>query len=175
MGTKNVLIGRTESMRSTWGAGATAGLIAGLGMGLILHLGANVMSFIGALYGWPTVTGGWIVHLLNSILIALGFTFLVSRAAISERIRSVGMYIVSGIIYASAVGLVTAGVMLPATMHLRGTQTVPDPIFPLPAAIGTALVIISVAVAHLLYGILLGATYGLINIDTPPTDTTHPT
>lgn len=38
-------------------------------MGVILHTGANIMPFIGALYGWPTVIG-------------LVFTLIVYAAAV---------------------------------------------------------------------------------------------
>lgn len=165
MTTNDPVLGRTESVRATWGAGLAAGLVGGLGMGVILHLGANVMTFVGALYGWPTVTGGWVVHLVNSVLIAMLFTAIVSRPAVAERVDGLWTYVVGGVAYASAVGLVTAGVMLPVAMNLRGVHAVPDPVVPLSGSLGTALVVLSVAVAHIVYGVLLGATYGAVNAD----------
>jgi hypothetical protein len=168
MSTSDVEFGRTEPVRATWGAGLAAGVVGGLGMGLVLHFGANVMTFVGALYGWPTVTGGWVLHLLNSVVIALLFTAVVSRPAVAERIDALWTDVVGGVVYASAVGLVTAGVMLPVAMNLRGVRTVPDPVVPLSGPLGTALVVLSVAVAHLVYGVLLGATYGAVNADRTP-------
>lgn len=151
-----------ESFRYTWGAGVAGGLIGGLGMGLILHAGANIMPFIGALYGWPTVIGGWAAHLVNSVLIGLVFTLIISRPVIRQQITTIPDYVVAGIVYAAAVGLVTSGVMLPIAMNALGRQAFPEPLLPLPGVIGGILIVLSVGVAHVIYGILLGATYGAI-------------
>lgn len=151
------------SEQYTWLAGIAGGLVGGLGMGVILHAGANMMPFIGALYGWPTVIGGWIGHLINSVLIGLVFTLIVSRPLIRSEMTTITGSIVVGIVYAAAVGLVTTGVMLPISMNLIGVQTLPSAIVPLPGMIGGVLVVLSVAVAHLVYGLLLGAIYGLVH------------
>jgi hypothetical protein len=153
-----------ESLQYTWAAGIAGGFVGGIGMGLILHLGANMMPLIGALYGWPTVIGGWLGHVVNSVLIGLLFTLLVSRPVVRQQMTTMFGCVVSGIVYAAAVGLVTTGVMLPISMNTLGRRTIPDPILPLPGIIGGALVVLSVGVAHLVYGLLLGATYGVIHI-----------
>lgn len=165
MGTTDVILERSASVRTPWGAGVAAGLVAGIGMGLVLHLGANAMALVGALYGWPTVTGGWVVHLANSVLIALLFTAVVSRPAVAERVEATWQYVVGGVAYATAVGLVTAGVMLPVTMNLRGTRTLPEPLLPVSGGLGIAIVVTSVAVAHIVYGVILGAVYGTVTAD----------
>ena len=175
MGTTDVVLERTARVRTTWGAGVAAGLVAGLGMGAVLHVGANAMALVGALYGWPTATGGWVVHLANSVLIALLFTVVVSRRAVADRVEAVWQYVVGGVVYATAVGLVTAGVMLPAAMNLRGTRTIPEPILPVSGGLGVAVVVTSVAVAHLVYGVLLGAIYGAANVDREPERRAAPT
>ena len=165
MTTSDALLGSNESVRAPWGAGVAAGTVGGVGMGLGLHFGANVMTFVGALYAWLTVIGGWIVHLVNSVLIALLSTAVVSRPAVAERVDALWTYVVCGVLYASAVGLVTAGVMLPVAMNPRGARTVPDPGVPLSDLLGTALIVLSVSVAHVVYGVLLGATYGAVHAD----------
>jgi len=159
-----VTVPRMESLQYTWAAGIAGGLVGGIGMGLILHLGANMMPLVGALYGWPTVIGGWLGHVVNSVLIGLLFTLLVSRPVVRQQMTTMFGCVVSGIVYAAAVGLVTTGVMLPISMNILGRRTIPDPILPLPGIIGGALVVLSVGVAHLVYGLLLGATYGVIHI-----------
>lgn len=174
MGTTDVVLERTASVRTTWGAGVAGGLVAGLGMGIVLHVGANAMALIGSLYGWPTVTGGWVVHLVNSVAIALLFTAVVSRPAVADRVEDVWQYVVGGVAYATAVGLVTAGVMLPVTMNLTGTRTLPETILPVSGGLGIAVVVTSVAVAHLVYGVLLGAVYGAANVDRAPEPVTAP-
>lgn len=152
-----------ESLRDTWGAGLAGGLVGGVGMGLILHAGANMMPFIGAIYGWPTVVGGWVVHLVNSVLIGLLFTALMSRSIVRRQMTTVPDCTACGVVYAGAVGLVTTGLMVPASMNAIGTRSLPEPLLPLSGIAGGVLVVLSVAVAHLVYGLLLGATYGTIH------------
>lgn len=152
-----------EALWYTWGAGVAGGLIGGVGMGIILHAGANVMLFIGALYGWPTVLGGWVAHIANSVLIGLVFALLVSRSIIRQETPTTLEYVIDGIIYAAVVGLVTTGVMLPITVNLLDREPFPEPLLPLPGIVGGMLVVLSVGVAHVVYGVLLGATYGAIH------------
>lgn len=160
MGTDAIGYDRGEQFDHGWSAGALGGLVGGVGMGAILHAGANVMPLIGALYGWPTVLGGWAAHLANSVLIGLLFTAIVSRRRIREHVETTAGYALTGVVYASAVGIVTAGVMLPVTMTLLGIRTLPEPILPLPSPFGVIVVVLSVGVAHVVYGLLLGTTYG---------------
>lgn len=152
--------GQVESHGHAWTGGAVGGLIGGVGMGVLLHAGANVMPLIGALYGWPTVVGGWVVHLANSLLIGLLFAAVVSRPVVRSHVDTVSGVTVVGVVYAAAVGIVTAGVMLPVTMNIRGVETLPDPVLPLSRPFGVIVVVMSIGVAHVVYGLLLGATYG---------------
>lgn len=166
MPTETVTIESAETYPYRWAAGVAGGLVGGVGMGIVLHAGANVMPFIGALYGWPTTTGGWVAHLVHSVLIGLVFALIVSRPVIREQMTTVSEFVVAGIVYAAAVGLVTSGVMLPVAMNLLGTISLPESLLPLPGVVGGVLVVLSVGVAHLVYGVLLGATYGRIHSST---------
>ena len=149
--------------RNALGAGVVGGLVGGVGMGIVLHAGSNMMPLVGALYGWPTVVGGWAAHLAHSVLIGVGFAILASRPALSRQTTDVGGCVAVGIAYAAAVGLVTGGLMLPVSLNAIGTRTLPEPLLPLPGALGGILVVISVGVAHVVYGVLLGATYGYVH------------
>lgn len=151
-----------ESFRSAWGAGVAGGFAGGVGMGILLHGGANLMPFVGALYGWPTVVGGWLAHLVNSVLLGVLFAVLLSRSFFREQASSVTGCVVAGVLYAAGVALVTSGVMLPLTMNLLGTSSFPDSGLPLPGVVGGVLVVTSVGVAHVVYGVVLGATYGVV-------------
>lgn len=152
------------TLTNTWGAGLTGGLVGGIGMGVILHFGANVMPLIGALYGQPTVFGGWIAHLLNSVLIGLLFVVITAHPLVRDQLISVPTWAIAGMVYSAAVGLATGGIMLPIAMNLFGTITLPEPLVPLPGIIGGVLVIVSISVAHLVYGLLLGSTYGFLAV-----------
>lgn len=152
-----------DSFSDTWGAGIVGGTIGGVAMGLVLHGGANMMPLIGALYGWPTVLGGWIGHLINSALLGLLFALLVSRWQLHDRISGAVEWAIYGILYATAVGLVTGGIMLPITINLMGANALPEPVVPLSGFVGGLLVAFSAGVAHLVYGALLGTIYGYIH------------
>lgn len=160
---ETVTVPGAGSLWETWGAGVVGGLVGGVGMGLLLHVGANMMPFVGAIYGWPSVVGGWAVHLVNSVLIGLLFTALMSRSIVRRQMTTVTDCTVCGVVYSGAVGLVTAGLMVPASMNALGTRSFPEPLLPLPGLVGGVLVVLSVGVAHLVYGLLLGATYGTIH------------
>ncbi len=155
--------GWVAALEYTWGAGVVGGIVGGLGMGVLLHAGANIMPFVGALYGWPTVVGGWVAHLANSVLIGLLFVALVSRPVVREQMTTVPGSVAAGVLYSAAVGLVTSGIMLPIAMNVLGTETLPQPLVPVPGVVGGALVVISVGVAHVVYGALLGATYCVVH------------
>ena len=151
------------SFTDTWGAGIAGGLIGGIAMGIVLHAGANMMPSIGALYGWPTVLGGWVGHLANSVVLGLVFAMIVSRWNMDDRTSSVAEWAFYGILYAAAIGLVTGGIMIPITVNLLGIGALPESGLPLSGLAGGLLVAFSVGVAHLVYGVLLGISYGRIH------------
>ncbi len=128
-------------------------------MGSILHTGSNLMPLIGALYGKPTVMGGWVTHLLNSAVIGVLFAIILTRPSIRDRIDTVTEYLIAGILYATFVGIVTAGIMLPITMNATRAQHLPEPAIAITGVIGEILIVISVGVAHLAYGFVLGVVF----------------
>lgn len=144
------------------GAGVAGGLVGGVGMGLVLHAGSNAMPLIGALYGWPSVGGGWVAHLANSAVIGLLFAALVTRPVLRRQTASIPGSVTLGIAYGAGVGLVTGGLMLPVSLRLLGTRVFPETILPLPDAVGGLVALLSFGVAHLVYGLLLGATFGYV-------------
>lgn len=156
-------LGSTGATRNALGAGVAGGLLGGLGMGVVLHAGSNMMPLVGALYGEPTVLGGWVAHVGHSVLIGLLFAALASRPALKAQTTTVGGCAVVGIAYAAAVGLATGGFMLPISLNAIGTQTFPEPLLPIPGVLGGILVVISVGIAHLVYGLLLGAAFGFVH------------
>ncbi|MBV0900667.1 hypothetical protein [Haloarcula salina] len=147
-----------------WVAGGASGLVAGVGMGVVFHAGANLMPFVGALYGWPTVVGGWVVHLVNSVLAGLLFAFVVTRPVFHSQVESVGESVAAGVVFAAAIGLLSTGLLLPVSMSALGVQSFPEPLVPLPGMLGSLIVVASVGVAHLVYGLLLGWTYAAVRV-----------
>lgn len=132
----------------TWGGAAAGGLIAGVGMGLIMHFVMNAMPLIGALYGQPTIAGGWIAHLLHSVVFALIFGLIITRTSLREYdiLGIIGL----GALYGIVLEFVAAGVVLPIWANAVGAAELPVP-FLIPIGF----------VTHLVYGVLLGAIFGI--------------
>lgn len=149
---------RSNTIESKWQAGVAAGLVAGVGMGVVLHLGADVMSFIGALYGHESVLWGWLAHLLNSVVFAVAFVAVISRVLPATYKGTVLEFVMLGLGFGAAVGVVTGGVLLPLWMGAVGASSLPAPLVPV-AGLDELAAGVFFGVAHLVYGALLGGTY----------------
>lgn len=138
-------------MRSTqlWGGAAAGGLVAGVGMGLLMHFVMNAMPLVGALYGQPTVAAGWLAHLFHSVVFALLFAGVITRTSFREYgvLGIIGL----GAVYGIILEFVAAGVVLPVWANAVGAAALPLP-FLLPIGFLT----------HLVYGVLLGAVFGVV-------------
>lgn len=132
-----------------WADGIVSGLIAGIGMGLIMHYIMNAMPLIGALYGQPSVMAGWIAHLFHSIVFGLIFAAVITQPRFDKYgiLGIVGL----GAVYGLILEFVAAGVVLPLWANTIGAAMLPVP-FLIPIGF----------VTHLVYGILLGAAMGVL-------------
>lgn len=146
----------------TWGGAVVAGLVAGVGMGLVVQFGAGTMALVGALYGLPTVFAGWVAHLFHGVVFALAFAALVSRLLADEYTESAAEIVGLGVGYGAALGVFTGGFLLPLGLHAMGASTLPVPLLPIPGLVGELTFPLVLAVAHLVYGALLGAVYAAI-------------
>lgn len=91
------------------------------------------------------------------------FVLIVAHWKLDEQTSSIAGWAFYGALYATAIGLGTGGALIPITVNLMGAETIPEPLLPLPAPIGGLLVAVSVGVAHLVYGVLLGTIYGRVH------------
>lgn len=132
-----------------WGGAVAGGLVAGISMGLIMHFVMGAMPLIGALFGQPTVLGGWIAHLLISVVFALLFAAVVARTAFREYglLGMVGL----GVAYGIVLEIVAAGFVLPLWANAVGAGPLPVP-FLVPMGFLT----------HVVYGAFLGAAFGFV-------------
>jgi hypothetical protein len=146
----------------TWGGAVLAGLVAGVGMGLVIQFGAGTMALIGGLYGLPTVLAGWVVHLLHSVVFALAFAAVVSRPLLSDYTTSAAELVGLGVGYGAALGLFTGGLLLPLGLNAVRATELPVPLLPIPGLVGEFTFPLVMAVAHLVYGALLGGVYAAI-------------
>lgn len=142
-----------------WVAAVLAGLVGGVGMGAVLYSTTNAMPLIGALYGQPTVVGGWVAHLFNSVVFALAFAGAVTLTPLRDYVGGVSGCAGLGLGYGALLGVVTGGIVLPVALNLVGATTLPVPLWPVSGESVTFGVFL--AVAHLVYGVGLGTTFGV--------------
>lgn len=149
------------------GAGAVSGFVGGIGMGIVLQLGTDLMPVLGAFAGETSVLRGWIVHLVISMLYGVLFALVVSYPLVQRFLDSVGMsdYLFGGVIYAAMIAAVTIA-MLPFVLELPWIErSAGSPFVPLPELFGL-LPAAMFGLGHLVYGAILGAVYAAIG-ETP--------
>lgn len=148
--------------RRSWRAGAVGGAVAGIAMGVVLHFALDLMPLIGALVGVETVVAGWVVHLFNSTVFGLLFVAVFDREFFADFRADLGGCAALGTIHSAGLGLLTGGVLLPASMALSGITGFPAPPLPLPGVNAGAEFAVLIAIAHIVYGIVLGGVYGIL-------------
>lgn len=143
-------------------AGAVGGLTAGAAMGLVLHFLLDMMPVVAALIGGESVAVGWIVHLFNSTVFGLLFVPLARSGPGREMTETLGGCFSLGVTHGALLGLLTGGLLLPLSLQVLGTSALPVPLLPVPGAVPDFEFALLLAVAHLLYGLVLGGAYGVL-------------
>lgn len=149
------------------GAGAASGLVAGIGMGIFMQLGTDLLPVLGALVGEESALRGWVVHLLISVLYGVLFAIIVAYPLVRDLLGGVDVYdyMFGGVVYAAMVmGAGVAGTIaiLPFLLELpwisieTQSTNIPGPeLFGLvPAAM--------FGIGHVVYGAILGAGYAFL-------------
>lgn len=147
-----------------WGAGAGSGLVAGAAMGAVLHFGLGLMPTIGALIGVETVLAGWAVHLFNSALFGGLFVAVFDRPFFADLREDVGGCLSLGVVHSALLGILTGGLLLPAAIALEGATSLPVPTLPVPGLTAGFEFGVVIAVAHLVYGVVLGRTFAAFTL-----------
>lgn len=145
------------------GRGALAGLLAGVGMGLVLQFGTGILPVLGAFVGEASVLRGWLVHLAIAAAYGAGFAAVVAYPAIADFLdaRGVREYALVGTTYATMIAALSIAV-LPFVFSLPWT---PGVTWGAAGAGRPNVTLVSAglfAAAHLVYGVLLGAAYVLL-------------
>lgn len=156
--------GEPESVERHWRAGAAGGLIAGAAMGLVLHGALGLMPTIGALIGVETVVGGWTVHLFNSAAFGALFVAVFDRAFFADLRADVGGCLSLGVVHSALLGVITGGLLLPTAIAIEGATSLPVPTLPVPGLTASFEFGAVIAVAHLLYGLVLGRVFAALTL-----------
>jgi hypothetical protein len=147
-----------------WRAGAVGGLIAGVAMGVVLHGALGLMPTIGTLIGIETVVAGWAVHLFNSTAFGMLFVAVFDRRFFDDLRTDVGGCLSLGVVHSALLGVITGGLLLPVALAIEGTTSLPVPTLPVPGLTESLEFGAVIAVAHLLYGLVLGRIFAAFTL-----------
>lgn len=147
-----------------WRSGALGGLVAGVTMGVVLHGALGLMPTIGALVGVETVLAGWAVHLFNSTLFGVLFVAVFDRAFFDDLRADVGGCLSLGVLHSALLGMITGGLLLPTAIALEGATALPIPTLPVPGLTASFEFGAIIAVAHLIYGLVLGRVFAALTL-----------
>ncbi|MFC7187320.1 hypothetical protein [Halorubrum yunnanense] len=147
-----------------WRVGAIGGLVAGVTMGVVLHGALGLMPTIGALVGVETTLAGWAVHLFNSTLFGALFVAIFDRAFFDDLRADVGGCLSLGVVHSALLGVITGGLLLPAAIALEGATSLPVPTLPVPGLTASFEFGAVIAVAHLIYGLVLGRVFAAFTL-----------
>lgn len=135
-------------------AGGVAGLVAGVVFGAMLQMMMTpvIAVAIPALYGLSGLAAGWVIHLVHSVVFGLVFAVIVSTTSLRRFAEKWSTGAVLGLAYGVLVWIVAAAIVMPLWLGVVGFPEVP----PLPNLNPQSLV------GHLVYGLLLGVGYALV-------------
>lgn len=136
-----------------WQGGVVAGILAGAVMGalMVVQTPPVIEAAIPALWGLSGGAAGWTVHLSNSAMFGVAF------AAVARWypgvVRGVQRTVAAGVVYGIVLWVLGAVLLMPVWLDAVGFASPP----PLPNVAVESLV------AHVAYGIVLGAVYPFLD------------
>lgn len=147
------------------GAGAAAGFVAGIGMGVVLQFGTGILPVLGGLVGRVSLLRGWVVHMFISVVYGVLFAVFVAYPPVQSFLDTFEVvdYVLAGITYAVMIAAVTIAA-LPFVFEVPTMTTAARPPFPnIPGPMaGGLLPAALLGVGHIVYGAILGAIYAVI-------------
>lgn len=149
--------------RSPITVGAIAGLIAGVPMGLIMQFGTDLLPVVGAIFGTQSLLVGWLLHLVTSVVFGALFGWLVTLPVFRTLTDTVAESVLLGVVHAESLAILMIGVVIPGMVELMDVSGEGVPLLQVPGPSGESLLSAGVfAFAHLVYGVVLGATYAVV-------------
>ena len=142
-------------MRTQMTAGIVGGLIGGVVFGLMMQMmtaptpdGGQmpVIAMIGQIVGSPTIAAGWVYHLFNSAVIGATFGWLLGSRAVTYG-AGLGWGAAYGFVWWILGGLI----LMPVFLGMPAFAPLMMP--------PMQMVAMGSLVGHLIYGLILAATY----------------
>ncbi|GAB3697798.1 hypothetical protein GCM10028858_10410 [Halorubrum pallidum] len=128
------------------------------------------MPIIRALVGVETVLAGWTVHLFNSTLFGGLFVAIFDRSLFAELQTDLGGCLSLRVGHSALLGVITGGLLLPTALAIEGATSLPVPTLPVPGLTASLEFGAVIAVARLLYGLVLGGTFAVFTVTDEPSE-----
>ena len=144
----------TRTRLEPWQAGFVGGVAGGVAFGAMMTIAMTpiIEMAIPGMYGLgPSLAIGWGIHMLNSIVLGIGFGLLVGATGLGDRLGANASIVGAGLVYGVVLWLVLASVVMPAWVGAM-TEMAPS----VPDWNGQSLL------GHALYGAVLGLLYALL-------------
>lgn len=138
-----------------WKGGGIAGLVATIAMGAaISSMDLSTLQLaIAGLYGQSgNLITGWFAHLVHGSLFGMLFSLLLSDPGLYRITDWYWKSTLAGVVYGMMLAIVGAGIIMPIWLSVAG--------FSSPPAVPN--VTLPVLVWHLVYGVVLGGVYPLV-------------
>jgi hypothetical protein len=138
--------------RIEWRAGGVAGLTAALATGVVITVArpATLRSGIAGLYGFEgSLAAGWVVHLVHGTLFGVVFAALLADPGLARVDEWFWKTLVASVVYGVVLAVFGVGLVMPVWLAVVGVET----------TLSTPGVNVSVISWHVLYGVVLGASY----------------
>ncbi|WP_435319998.1 hypothetical protein [Haloarchaeobius sp. TZWSO28] len=148
MSTSTDVIDPIESRNAMVLGGGIAGLVAGVAFGLLIQFQLGRMTAIGAMYtlGEPSLSLGWVAHLIHSALFGALFGVVVDREPLREKIGAYHVGAGTAVAFGVALWALNIVFLWPVWLNNVGVgQGLPIPNIAIMPLVG-----------HVVYGLLLG-------------------
>lgn len=148
MATETRQVGGSHSAMTRIQYGVAGGIVAGVGMGVLLQFVLGVMPAIGALstLGEPSLTAGWAAHIVHSVLFGALFAVVGAHRLLTGYLGNLGSGAAGGALYATTLWAVNVVVVWPVWLSATAVGSTPSAPYLNPMPL----------VGHLIYGVVLG-------------------
>lgn len=145
--------------------GVVGGLLGGVAMGVLLHLGTGLLPVLGAFLGERSALLGWIVHLFVAVAYGVAYAAIVTYPPVGDLLDAPGVaeQVLVGVTYAVMIAAVSIAI-LPFVFELPwAAAAIDEPLRGIPGPGQSGLLPAGAfAVAHVVYGAVLGAAYAVL-------------
>lgn len=129
------------------GTASAAGLLAGVAMGLTFQVSSSTIPVIGALYGSPSISVGWVTHLFHSVVFATVFAAILSHPRMRTVREQIDRTLLAAVVFGLLLWFVAAGFVMPLWLRAVG-EAAQLPQLQVPSLVG-----------HLLWATVLASSY----------------